>query len=60
MTEFQCVLAVVAFDSTTDNVSATKMQERISIAVFGNDCQGIALQIRVLLQGADLRYKKFY
>ena len=55
MAEFQCVLATVAFESITDDVSATNMQERISLFVLGNDFQGTASQIKVLLQGTNHR-----
>ena len=36
------------------------MREIISLVVLGNEFQGIASQIRVVLQGTDLRYKKLF
>ena len=39
LTDFHCVLAVVAFESITDDVSTTKIREIISLVVLGNEFQ---------------------
>ena len=60
LTEFQCVLAVVAFESITDDMSSFKMKERMAQVILGDEKHGIASQINVLLQGIDPRYKNLF
>ena len=60
LTEFQCVLAVVTFESITDDVSSTKMRERMACVVLGDEEHDIASQINILLQIIDPRYKNLF
>ena len=60
LTDFQSVLAVDAFQSITNNVSATKIREKMCRIVFLNKNLRIPSQIKVLLKGTDPRYNFFY
>ena len=60
LTEFQCALAVVAFESITDDMSSTKIKERKAHVVLGDEEHGIASHISILLQRIDPRYKKLF
>ena len=43
--EFQYVLAVVAFESIIDDVSSTKMREKMACIILGDEEHDIASQI---------------
>ena len=60
LTEFQCVLVLVSFESITDDASTTKMREIMAHGVLGDKKNGVASQINILLQGIDPHYKNLF
>ena len=60
LTEFQCAVAVVAYESVDKSVSKLKRKASMQQMVLGDEEKGIVSQIRVLLEGSDRRYRELY
>ena len=58
--EFQRVLAVIAFEYITDDVSSTKTRETMARVVLGDEEHDIDSQINMLWQGIDPRYNNLF